>query len=120
MALTRDQIKAKRGVMPREAIIVPELGDEPIYISKMNAALRDRFDQMVTGGKANGAVDLTNIRARFLTLVCTDEKGTRLFEEDDAEWLGELDTDIVQKLAKKGFELNGINTDDIVEESAKN
>lgn len=118
MALTRDQIKAKRGVMPREPLVVPELGEEPIYISKLNAANRDRFEQMVTGGKVGG-VDLSNIRARFLTLVCVDEKGTRLFEESDAEWLGELDTDIVQKIAEKGFDLNGINVD-AVEDAAKN
>jgi len=118
MALTRDQIKAKRGVMPREPLVVPELGEEPIYVSKLNAAGRDRFDQMVTGGKVGG-IDLSNIRARFLTLVCTDEKGNRLFEESDAEWLGELDTDIVQKISAKGFEMNGINVD-AVEESAKN
>jgi len=118
VALTRDQIKAKRGVMPREPLVVPELGDEPIYISKLSAAGRDRFDQMVTGGKVGG-VDLSNIRARFLTLVCTDEKGVRLFEESDAEWLGELDTDIIQKIVDKGFALNGISSD-AVEEAAKN
>lgn len=118
MALTRDQIKAKRGVMPREPLVVPELGEEPIYISKMNAANRDRFEQMVTGGKVGG-VDLFNIRARFLTLVCVDENGNRLFQESDAEWLGELDTDIVQKIAAKGFAINGINAD-AVEDAAKN
>lgn len=118
MALTRDQIKAKRGVMPREPMLIPELGDEPIYISKLSAALRDRFDQMVSGGNV-GSVDLTNIRARFLTLVCTDENGVRLFDESDAEWLGELDTDIVQKMVQKGFALNGIKPEE-VDEAAKN
>jgi len=118
MALTRDQIKAKRGVMPREPLVVPELGDEPLYISKLSAAGRDKFEQMVTGGKT-GSVNLNNIRARFCTLVCVDEKGTPLFEEADAEWLGELDTSIVQKIVDKGFAINGINTD-AVEEAAKN
>lgn len=118
MALTREQIKAKRGVMPREPLVVPELGDEPVFVSKLNASGRDKFEQMVTGGKT-GSVDLSNIRARFLTLVCTDEKGQRLFEDADAEWIGELDTDIVQKIAEKGFAMNGINVD-AVEEAAKN
>jgi len=118
MALTRDQIKAKRGVMPREPLSVPELGDDPIYISKLSAAGRDKFEQMVTGGNA-GAVNLDNIRARFLTLVCVDETGKLLFEEADAEWLGELDTDVVQKIVDKGFAINGINVD-AVEETVKN
>lgn len=118
MALTRDQIKAKRGVMPREPLIVPELGEEPIYISKLSAAGRDKFESMVTGGRA-GSVNLENIRARFMTLVCVDEAGQKLFEESDAEWLGELDTDVVQKIVDKGFAINGINAD-AVEEAAKN
>lgn len=118
MALTREQIKAKRGVMPREPLDIPELGSEPIYISKLNAAGRDKFEQMVTGGTA-GSVNLDNIRARFLTLVCVDEAGNRLFEESDAEWLGELDTDVVQKIVDKGFAINGINAN-AVESAAKN
>lgn len=118
MALTREQIKAKRGVMPRESLVVPELGEDPIFVSKLSASGRDRFEQMVTGGNT-GSVDLLNIRARFLTLVCTDENGKLLFEEADAEWIGELDTDIVQKIAEKGFAMNGINVD-AVEEAAKN
>ena len=118
MALTRDQIKAKRGVMPREPLSVPELGDEPIFISKLSAAGRDKFEQIVTGGSV-GSVNLDNIRARFLTLVCVDEAGKRLFEDADAEWLGELDSDVVQKIVDKGFALNGINAT-AVEEAAKN
>lgn len=118
MALTREQIKAKRGVMPREPLVVPELGPDPIYISKMSAAARDRFESMVTGGRA-GNVNLDNIRARFLTLVCVDEKGSPLFEESDAEWLGELDTDVVQQIVDKGFSMNGISAN-AVEEATKN
>lgn len=118
MALTREQIKAKRGVMPREPLVVPELGDEPIYVSKLSAAGRDKFEQMVTGGRVGG-VNLDNIRARFLTLVCVDQSGVKLFEDADAEWLGDLDTDVVQKIVDKGFEINGINSN-AVEEAVKN
>jgi hypothetical protein len=118
MALTREQIKAKRGVMPREPLVVPELGPDPIYISKMSAASRDRFESIVTGGRA-GSVNLDNIRARFLTLVCVDEHGKPLFEEADAEWLGELDTDVVQQIVDKGFAMNGISAN-AVEEATKN
>lgn len=118
MALTREQIKAKRRVMPREPLSVPELGDEPIYVAKLSAAGRDKFEQIVTGGRS-GQVNLDNIRARFLTLVCVDESGQLLFEDADAEWLGELDTDVVQKIVDKGFAINGINAN-AVEDAAKN
>ena len=117
MALTRDQIKAKRGVRPRQAVDVPALGGT-IYVAKMTARDRDEFEYMVTGGKV-GAVNTKNIRARFLTLVCVNEDGTRMFEESDAEWLGELDTDVVQEIVAAGFKLNGIGTD-ALEDAAKN
>lgn len=118
MALTRDQIKAKRGVMPREAIVIKELGDEPVYITKLSAAGRDKFEAMITGGKT-GSVNLDNVRARFMALVCVDESGKRLFTDEDAEWLGDLDTSIVQQVVDKGFEINGL-TVNAVEDAAKN
>jgi hypothetical protein len=76
VALTREQIKAKRGVRPRVPVEVPELGT--VYVAKMTAKDRDAFEQMVTGGKVGG-VNLTNIRARFVALVCVNEDGTKMF-----------------------------------------
>lgn len=116
MALTREQIKAKRGVRPRVAVEVPELGT--IYVAKMTAKDRDQFEQMVTGGKVGG-VNLQNIRARFVALVAVNEDGTRMFEDGDAEWIGELDTDIVQTIVDAGFKLNGIGGT-ALEEATKN
>lgn len=117
MALTRDEIKAKRGVRQRVAVDVPALGGT-IYVAKMTARDRDDFEYMVTGGKVGG-INTKNIRARFLTLVCVNEDGTRMFDESDAEWLGELDTDAVQIITEAGFKLNGIGND-ALEDAAKN
>jgi hypothetical protein len=105
VALTREQIKAKRGVRPRVAVEVPELGT--VYVAKFSAKDRDRFEQIVTGGKVGG-VNLDNVRARFVAMVCVNEDGTRMFEDSDAEWIGELDTDVVQAIVDAGFKLNGI------------
>ena len=118
MALTREQIKAKRGIRPREAVDVPELGGV-LYVARMTARERDDFEFMVTGGKVGVTQTPRNIRARFLTLVCLNEDGTRMFEEADAEWLGELDTEAVQKIVDVGFRLNGIGSN-ALEEAAKN
>jgi hypothetical protein len=38
---------------------------------------------------------------------------------DDADWLGELDTEAVQAIVDKGFAMNGIGVN-AVEEAAKN
>ena len=117
MALTREEIKAKRGVLPREPLDVPALGGT-VYVGKMNAKMRDAFEAMVTGGKVGG-VNLDNIRARFVALVTVDADGKPLFTQEDAEWIGELDTEAVQAIVDKGFEINGIGQN-AVEEAAKN
>ena len=116
MALTREQIKAKRGVRPRVSVEVPELGT--VYVAKFSAKDRDRFEQMVTGGKVGG-VNLENVRARFVAMVCVNEDGTRMFEDGDAEWIGELDTDIVQAIVDAGFRLNGIGANAVEEAAGK-
>ena len=118
MALTRDEIKAKRAVRPRVPVEVPELGGT-VYVAKMSARDRDDFEYMVTGGKVGVTQTPRNIRARFLTLVCLNEDGSRMFEEADAEWLGELDTEAVQKIVDVGFRLNGIGSN-ALEEATKN
>lgn len=117
MALTREQIKAKRGVRPRVAVEVPELGT--VHVAKFSAKDRDRFEQMVTGGRVGGNVNLDNVRARFVAMVCVNEDGTRMFEDGDAEWIGELDTDIVQAIVDAGFKLNGIGVNAVEEAAGK-
>ena len=116
MALTREQIKAKRGVRPRVAVEVPELGT--VYVAKFSAKDRDRFEQIVTGGKIGG-VNLDNVRAQFVAMVCVNEDGTRMFEDSDAEWIGELDTDVVQTIVDAGFKLNGIGGSAVEEAAGK-
>ena len=118
MSLTRERIKARKSSLPREPLHVPELGDEPLYVSKMTAASRDKFEAMVNQGVV-GRVNLENIRARFCTLVCVNDKGEKLFTDEDSEWLGEFDTDVIQKIFDVGARLNGISAS-AVEDAAKN
>jgi len=117
MAVTREQVKARRGVRPRVPVEVPELGT--VYVAKFSAKDRDWFEQVVTGGKVGGSVNLENVRARFVARVAVNEDGTRMFEDADAEWIGELDTDIVQAIVDAGFKLNGIGANAVEEAAGK-
>lgn len=116
MALTRDEILAKRGVRPRKPVEIPGLGT--VYIAKFTARDRDRFEEIVTGG-IPGKVNLKNVRGQVMTLLCCNEDGTRMFTEADADACGELDTDTVQAVIDAGFEINGINGN-ALEDAAKN
>jgi hypothetical protein len=116
VALTRDQILAKRNVRERAPVEVPGWGT--IYVAKFTARDRDRFEEIVTGG-IPGKVNLRNVRAQVVTLLAVDEDGVRLFQDGDAEAIGELDSDAVQAIVDAGFKLNGLNTD-ALEDSVKN
>lgn len=116
MALTRDEILAKRGVRQRKAVEVPGLGT--VYVAKFTARDRDRFEEIVTGGVPN-RVNLKNVRGQVMTLLCCNEDGTRMFTEADADACGELDSEVVQAVLDAGFEFNGIGGNP-VEDAAKN
>ena len=116
MALTREEFKAKRGVRPRAAVDVPSLGT--VYVAKFSAKDRDQFEAMVTGGRIGG-VNLENVRARFVAMVCVNEDGTRIFQDADADWIGDLDTDVVQAIVDAGFRLNGIGANAVEEAAGK-
>ena len=109
MALTREECKAKRNKVPKELVEVPELGGS-VYVTKLTAGVRDLFDKKLNENKVNGEVNLENVRAKFVALVVVDEDGKRLFEDSDIEWLGELDSDGIQKIVDVGFRINGIGT----------
>ncbi len=47
------------------------------------------------------------------------EDGKRLFDDADIEWLGELDSDGIQKIVDVGFRINGIGTG-VIENAIKN
>lgn len=116
MALTREEILAKRNVRIRVPVEVPGFGT--LHVAKFTARDRDRFEEIVTGG-VPGKVNLRNVRAQVVTLLAVNEDGTRLFQDADADVIGELDSDAVQALIDAGFKLNGLNTE-ALEDAVKN
>ena len=116
MALTREEILAKRSVRQRVPVEVPGWGT--LHVAKFTARDRDRFEEIVTGG-IPGKVNLRNVRAQVVTLLAVKEDGTRLFEDGDADAIGELDSDAVQAIVDAGFKINGLNTD-ALEDAVKN
>jgi hypothetical protein len=116
VALTREEILAKRNVRQRVPVEVPGWGT--IHVAKFTARDRDRFEEIVTGG-IPGKVNLRNVRAQVVALLAVNEDGTRLFEDGDADAIGELDSDAVQAVMDAGFRLNGLNTD-ALEDAVKN
>lgn len=116
MALTREEILAKRSVRQRVPVEVPGWGT--LYVAKFTARDRDRFEEIVTGG-IPGKVNLRNVRAQVMTLFAVNEDGTPMFTEADADEIGKLDSEAVQAVIDAGFELNGLNKN-ALEDATKN
>lgn len=112
---TRDQIFAATDLKV-EIVPCPEWGGD-VTVTTMQGAQRDQFEAAITD--AAGKVSKENIRARLLVRCIVDEKGNRVFSDDDAATLGTKSARVLDRLFTKARELNGLSKED-VEELAKN
>jgi len=117
VALTVEEIHSRASSRGRVVVEIP--GVDTFYVTKFSARDRDKFEQIVTGGKVGGVPNMENVRAKFVTLVVVDENGKRRFSEADADKIGEWDSDIVQAIVDAGFKLNGIGANAVEEAAGK-
>lgn len=115
MALTRDQILAKRLDLPREPVDVPQLGGE-VFVRVMTAAEKDRFEADHLARKDK----LADFRARLVVAVACDADGLPLFTPADVPALGELSSLAIEPVVRKGLAMNGLGGNDALEGAVKN
>jgi hypothetical protein len=105
--LSRDSI-LEADDLPRESIEVPEWGGM-IYVRTMTGTERDAFEStLVEGEGMNRKQSLANFRARLVAITATDEKGVRLFSDDDATRLGMKSSLAISRIFNVAQRLNGI------------
>lgn len=120
MALTREEFLKRRKPLPTVVVSVPELGeDATVLVSKLTAKQRNRLEEIVNGGRVGATVNLRNLSAKIVTLVCVDDSGTQLFTEADEEVIGSYDWEAVQRIVQAAFELNGMLVNPIEEAAGK-
>lgn len=103
---------------PQETVSVPELGIS-VVVRGMTGAERDAFEvSLVQGRGRHRDVNLKNLRAKLVTYCCIDEQGARIFTEADADALGRVRADVLNRLYTVAQRLSGI-TDDDAEELGK-
>jgi hypothetical protein len=115
MSLNKDSILAAAD-LPTEKVPCPEWGGD-VYVRTMAGTERDHFEQTIADGKK--ATNLNNVRARLAVKTVCDEKGNRLFSDDDADALGKKSGKVLDRIFDAAQRLNGIG-DKAVEEIAKN
>lgn len=88
-----------------EDVAVTEWGGE-VRVRTLTGTERDAFESSLVqdGGKR----DLSNLRARLLSLAIVDENGARLFSEADIPLLGGKSAAALDRLFEVAQRLNGI------------
>lgn len=114
MALTADQILAADDLGLLE-VKVKEWGGS-VYIRVMSVGELDAYQKEWIGKRETG---VDNFRAKFLAKCLCDEKGARLFTDEQVEELAKKSAKVVGRLFDKAAAHNAITEKD-VEELAKN
>lgn len=109
---TRDEILSLTE-LPWEEIALPT--GKTIIVQGMTGIERDAFENTIIQ-KRNGKRNLDNLRARLAVRCCKDApNGTLIFGLRDAERLGQIRADVLQKIFDAAQRLNGMSDEDLTE-----
>jgi hypothetical protein len=86
-----------------------------VRIRTLSAQERDSFEKSLFkgGDPRNRQVTMDNFRAKFISLILVDEKGDRLFSEDDVAALGLKSASAIDHIFAEGQKLSGITKQDV-------
>jgi hypothetical protein len=121
--LTREKILSLR-TLPTEKVEVAQLGGW-VLVRGLTGKERDAFEtsmfveRKLDGGKVERKTDVANLRARLVVKCLVDEQGERLFEDAEAEILGDIDGSVLDRLFDVAQRLSGMAPGQI-EGAAKN
>ncbi len=111
----REELQARPRTRKAEKVRVPEW-DRDVWVRAMSADDRDSFEESIVH---NGKAVMRNVRAKIVVRCSEEEDGTRVFEDGDAAWLGELPAAELQPIFDAAQRLNKMSDSD-VKELAKN
>lgn len=114
--LTKDAILAAKDLQVVD-VDVPEWGGK-VQLRPMTAGEREVFEQEIVSNM-NSKNRPNNIRAFLVHLSLVDEQGNLLFTKEEVDALGKKSAVVLNRLALKCQEINGMTTKE-VEELEKN
>jgi hypothetical protein len=111
---TLEQFQTSFGSKPIEVTLEKFGKDAVFYLKPLISADRDNFEASVVG--IDGKRNLTNLRARLVSLCWCDKTGKQVGTPKE---IGALRADLVGALFDEIRTLNGMDADDAVEEAGK-
>lgn len=127
--LTREEILALQD--RKTAVLhVPEWGSD-VRLMEMSAADRESYERMILRVNAESnkvETNLTNLRAKMVSISVVDEEGRRVFSDEDVIALSLKHHEAIRRIYNQAAILNrmaeetapGETPADVVEEEAKN
>ena len=102
--------------LPLVRVDVPEWGGE-VWVRTLTGAELDAFEASRVRVGKNGKPELAiaNTRGTLAALCCCDEKGARLFSDDDAPELGRLGARGLDRVYDAAARLNGLSKEAVEE-----
>ena len=110
--LTKSDILADREDIPFEVVEVPEWGGA-VRVRGLTAAERDRYEASLVKLSKRGDVQQTseNAKGRLAALGICDERGGRIFSDDDARSLGDKSAKALSRVCDVIARLSGMDRD---------
>jgi hypothetical protein len=111
--LDKDAILAAAD-LPAEDVDVPEWGGV-VRVQGMSGQQRDAFEASIQklGAGGTSELDPRDFRAKFATRVLVDEKGKRLFTNEEVQALSRKSARALQRVFEVGQRLSGMSDDDV-------
>lgn len=110
--LTKQQILEARD-LPTEDVHVPEWGGT-VRVRALGGLERDRYESsLVIGTGAAAKFSPLNIRAKLVAAAVVDDRGKRLFSEEDVAALGEKSGAALDRVFEVAQRLSGLSQKDM-------
>ena len=111
--LTKEALLAAVKKLPIERVDLPELSGH-VFVRGMSGVERDAWERsLVVGRGKRQTYNLDNVRARLSVRCLCDEQGARTMGDDDADALGGLRVDSLNKIFEVAQRLSGVSDQDV-------
>ena len=110
--LTRSKIQAAQD-LPTEKVSIPEWGGD-VFVRGMNVDELQKYLALLHVSGQEVDVSKVDVSTSLITIVIfcvVDEQGTRLFAEEDAEWLKTKGAGALRKISEVAGRLTGISVE---------
>jgi hypothetical protein len=97
-----------------ENVAVPEWGGY-VRVKGMSGEQRDAWERSIIKRNKDGSTetDYVDFHAKLVARVCVDDKGARMFTNDDVKALSRKSSVALQRVFDAGMRLSGLSKDDV-------